>query len=70
MSNILAGCQEGKATPKLTEVKCPQCGDVIELFVRMGGGVNETGRTVGDGACEKCGYAVPEGSSISEFEPY
>ena len=26
---LLKGCQEGKSTPRLTEVKCPKCGGRI-----------------------------------------
>ena len=28
---VLKGCQEGKATPKLTEIICPQCGEIVEV---------------------------------------
>ena len=24
---LINGCQEGKGTPRLTEVKCPKCGE-------------------------------------------
>ena len=34
---LINGCQEGKATPRLVEVKCPNCGECIEVFVLMGG---------------------------------
>ena len=66
----LKGCQEGKATPKLTEIKCPQCGDCIEVFVRMGGGVGQTGRVVSDEKCLSCGYVVETGRAATEFELY
>ena len=39
---LLKGCQEGKSTPRLTEVKCPKCGEVVEVFVKMGGAIGET----------------------------
>ena len=29
---LLNGCQEGKATPRLMEVKCPRCGEIVEVF--------------------------------------
>ena len=29
-----SGCQEGKMTPRLTEVCCPKCGESVEVFVR------------------------------------
>ena len=66
--SILQGCQEGKSTPKLVEIKCPQCGEVIEVFIRLGGLKNAAGVTVGDAKCEKCGYAVPEDTDVSKFE--
>ena len=62
------GCQEGKATPKMVEIKCPVCGTVIEIFVRMGGGVNQTGRVMYDETCEKCGYVVQTDHCEDEFE--
>ena len=30
---VIKGCQEGKATPRLSEVKCPKCGQYVEVFV-------------------------------------
>ncbi len=34
---LIKGCQEGKGTPRLAEVKCPKCGEYVEVFVLMGG---------------------------------
>ena len=34
---VIRGCQEGKVTPRLQEVKCPKCGEIVEVFVKMGG---------------------------------
>ena len=39
---LINGCQEGKGTPRLTEVKCPKCGEYVEVFVKMGGAIGET----------------------------
>ena len=58
------GCQEGKGTPRLTEISCPRCGGVIEVFVKMGGGVNETGRLVSDESCPKCGFVAQAGMPL------
>ena len=33
---LINGCQEGKGTPRFTEVKCPNCGENVEVFVIMG----------------------------------
>ena len=39
---LITGCQEGKGTPRLTEVKCPNCGAWVEVFVQMGGAIGKT----------------------------
>ncbi|MBR5510454.1 MAG: hypothetical protein IKV59_10410 [Lachnospiraceae bacterium] len=62
------GCEEGKATPKLVEVKCPECADIIEVFVKMGGGVGQTGTLASDEACVSCGYVAKAGSYVSDYE--
>lgn len=64
---LLKGCQEGKATPRLTEVKCPQCGAWIEVFVKMGGAPGQTGTLVAEEVCD-CGYILPAGSSESSYK--
>ena len=64
---LINGCQEGKATPWLTEVKCPMCGEVVEVFVKMGGAIGQTGTLVSDEACA-CGNILPAGSFESEYE--
>ena len=43
---LIRGCQEGKGTPRLEEVKCPRCGAWVEVFVKMGGAIGETGTLV------------------------
>ena len=62
---LLDGCQEGKHTPRLLEVKCPRCGQWVEVFIRMGAA--GTGTLAADETCE-CGYVLPEGSYESEYE--
>lgn len=64
---LLKGCQEGKGTPKLVEVKCPKCGAWVEVFVKMGGAIGETGTLVTDELCE-CGYVLSAGSYASDYE--
>lgn len=61
------GCQEGKMTPKLTEVYCPRCGSIMEIFVKMGGGATETGRLVSDESCPDCGYVAEAGTPAQNF---
>ena len=60
--SFLKGCQEGKITPKLIEVNCPECGALMEMFVRMGGDIESSGRLVARAVCENCGYVAEEGS--------
>lgn len=64
---ILDGCQEGKNTPKLLEICCPQCGNIMEIFAYMGGINSMTGRVVHDERCSKCGYVVAEGTPASSL---
>ena len=64
---LLDGCHEGKHTPRLTEVKCPNCGEWVEVFVKMGGALGETGTLATDETCA-CGYVLPAGSFESKYE--
>ena len=64
---LLKGCQDGKATPRLTEVKCPRCGAWVDVFVKMGGAFGQTGTLVADEKCE-CGFVLPAGSYETEYE--
>lgn len=64
---LLDGCQEGKHTPRLVEVKCPKCGEELEVFVKMGGSISETGRIVSDEICP-CGNVIAAGTSLSDLE--
>ena len=61
------GCQEGKGTPRLTEVKCPQCGECVEVFVLMGGPIGKTGTLAGDEICT-CGYVLRAGTYETDYE--
>lgn len=64
---VIRGCQEGKETPRLAEVKCPKCGQYVEVFVKMGGPVGQTGTLVSDETCP-CGCVLPAGSYETEYE--
>ena len=66
----LKGCQEGKGTPRLVEVKCPKCKECVEIFVKMGGSIGQTGTTTADETCPSCGYVIEAGRLESEFEKY
>ena len=65
---ILEGCQEGKRTPKLEEVLCPDCGNEMEVFVIMGGGIGKTGTLAGEETCDKCGRVFPENTPLDVFD--
>ena len=58
------GCQEGKATPKLQEIKCPKCGADMEIFVAMQD--SQAGTLAEDAVCDKCGYTIQAGTPVSE----
>ena len=64
---LLDGCHEGKHTPRLTEVKCPQCGEWVDVFVLMGGRPGQTGTLASDEKCE-CGYVLKAGSYEGDYE--
>ena len=64
---LIRGCQEGKGTPRLEEVKCPRCGAWVEVFVKMGGAIGETGTLVSDEKCD-CGYVLTAGSYVTDYE--
>ncbi|MBO7251229.1 MAG: hypothetical protein J6V25_01250 [Oscillospiraceae bacterium] len=64
---LFDGCQEGKHTPRLSEVKCPQCGQWAEVFVRMGGTAGSTGTLVSDETCT-CGYIFKAGTFETAYE--
>ena len=64
---LIRGCQEGKATPKLMEVKCPKCGEYLDVFILMGGAVGKTGTLASDETCP-CGHVLPEGSYLTDYE--
>ena len=64
---LLDGCHEGKHTPRLTEVKCPACGEWVEVFVYLGGRPGQTGTLVADEKCT-CGQIVPAGSYLTDYE--
>ena len=64
---LIDGCQEGKHTPKLMEVKCPGCGEYVEVFVQMGGAAGKTGTLVADEICD-CGRVLPGGSYVTDYE--
>lgn len=64
---LMRGCQEGKGTPRLEEVRCPRCGAWMEVFVKMGGAIGETGTLASDEQCD-CGCVLPAGSYLTEYE--
>ena len=64
---LIEGCQEGKKTPRLTEVKCPKCGARVEVFVKMGGAIGETGTLATAETCA-CGHVLPAGSYETDYK--
>ena len=64
---ILNGCHEGKHTPRLTEVICPKCGEYVDVFIKMGGAIGQTGTLVSDERCS-CGHVLPAGSYETDYE--
>ena len=65
--SLIKGCQEGKGTPRLAEVKCPRCGQWVEVFIKMGGAPGQTGTLIADETCA-CGWVLPAGSYETDYE--
>ena len=51
----------------LAQVKCPKCGENVEVFVIMGGPIGKTGTLAGDEKCT-CGHILPAGSYETDYE--
>lgn len=64
---LLNGCHEGKATPRLVEVLCPNCGEIVEVFVLMGGRPGQTGTLSADERCV-CGSVLSAGTYLTDYE--
>ena len=64
---VISGCHEGKHTPRLSEVKCPKCGEYVEVFVVMGGPIGKTGTLASSETCV-CGYVLPAGRYETDYE--
>jgi len=64
---LINGCQEGKMTPRLVEVKCPMCGKMVEVFVLMGGPIGKTGTLASDETCD-CGYVLAAGTYQTDYD--
>ena len=64
---LLDGCHEGKHTPRLSEVKCPNCGEFVDVFVIMGGRPGQTGPLYSDETCT-CGFVLKAGTYEKDYE--
>ena len=64
---VLDGCHEGKHTPRLSEVKCPNCGEFVDVFVIMGGRPGQTGTLYSDETCT-CGFVLKAGTYEKDYE--
>ena len=64
---LIEGCQEGKHTPRLSEVKCPRCGEYVEVFVIMGGRAGQTGTLASNETCT-CGFVLAAGTPETDYE--
>lgn len=51
--NVLDGCHSARNQIKIEEIKCPVCGNLVEIFIR-------DQNQIGDSICENCGYVFRE----------
>lgn len=66
---VIRGCKEGKLTPRLEEILCPRCGEVVEVFVKMDGKAGQTGTLASDEKCPGCGKILEAGTYLTDYEP-
>lgn len=64
---LINGCHEGKHTPRLVEVLCPNCGEPVDVFVIMGGAPGQTGTLAAAEICT-CGYTLEAGTYLTEYQ--
>lgn len=62
---VISGCHEGKHTPRLSEVKCPNCGEWVDVFVIMGPRLNRL--LASDEKCS-CGCVFLSSSVETDYE--
>lgn len=55
--SVMDGCEKLKVTPMLREIKCPECGEEMEVFTR-------DEKAVEDFTCPVCGYVIKAGDRI------
>ncbi len=65
---VLDGCQNQNRTPQLVEIKCPECGEELEVFATMFGMSGASGRTAQDETCPKCGHVIAEGTPVNSLK--
>mgnify|MGYP000005805235 CR=1 FL=1 len=59
--SVMNGCEDARRAVSIEEYPCPQCGEIMEIFVR-------DGEIATDAVCEKCGYTLPAGSHAPTAE--
>ena len=55
-----------QGNPRLVEVKCPRCNETVEVFVKMGGAIGQTGTLVADEVCA-CGFTLKAGTYETDY---
>lgn len=53
----MIGCHDARNSVTITELHCPNCGEIIECFIR-------DGILAVDSNCEKCGFTLPTGKPV------
>ncbi len=56
---VMDGCEAKKRTPELREFSCPECGELMEAFVKEG-------KIVEEAKCDACGYKMEADSPVPE----
>ena len=57
----MINCQEARNAITILEVECPQCGNVIEVFVK-------DGVVCTDSVCTECGNIIEQSTPIGDMK--
>lgn len=57
----MINCQEARNAITILEVECPQCGDIVEVFVK-------DGVICTDSVCTECGNTIEQSTPIGNLK--
>lgn len=55
------GCHSARNMLDICERRCPNCGAVLEIFIREG-------KLAAEARCEQCGHVDPVGTPVEDWD--